>query len=142
MSAWDRTPLKVEHLKEVVANPAGDRKSKKDGQEVLNKKKKKAWLMSDAQAREIIIGTILAFYEEFQESADNFKFISSAEKIDTRLNLTINLHKRFNLREDAPQAMEALPDAPEDDDSSASGSASGDENKEDRSDGDWGGEAI
>jgi hypothetical protein len=129
---WQRTLLKVEHLKEVVANPQGDHvvsKKKNVDHEAMGKKKKKAWLMSDAQAREILIDTIMDYYDENQESADNFQFISSAEKIDGRLNLTINLHKRFNLRENSLEAIDSKP-AEDDDDSSAEGSA-GDEEKKD-----------
>jgi len=125
MQEWNLGLLKMEHLKEVVANPAGSKRNNKDGNKdedvgsmVFGKSsKKKTWTMSDTQAKEILIGTILDYYDDNQESADNFEFISSAEKIDTRLNLTVGLHKRFNLREDAkPQLEEADGDIDDDDD--------------------------
>ena len=73
MAQRQREMIKVQDLQAVLVGPPEPKKHAKRGaKEVVlrgtKKKKGKEWILSDAQARGIIIGAILDYYAEFEES--------------------------------------------------------------------------
>jgi regulator of replication initiation timing len=96
---FERAPLKIDELISIVAKPAPVKEDSVRSM-VWGKSRAKTWNMSENQAKEILIAAIMDYYDENQESADNFEFISMAEKINTRVYSITFTHKRFNTRED------------------------------------------